>query len=37
LKPYLNTVLQAVRIPSQTELPPIPEDPGDPGVSCGPR
>jgi phospholipid/cholesterol/gamma-HCH transport system substrate-binding protein len=37
LKPYLNTVLQAVRIPSQTELPPIPEDPHNPGVSCGPK
>jgi phospholipid/cholesterol/gamma-HCH transport system substrate-binding protein len=37
LKPYLNTVLQAVRIPSQTELPSIPEDPGNPGVSCGPK
>lgn len=36
-KPYLETVLQSVRIPSPTELPPIPEDPGNPGISCGPR
>jgi phospholipid/cholesterol/gamma-HCH transport system substrate-binding protein len=37
LKPYLKTVIQAARIPSPTELPPIPEDPGNPGVSCGPK
>ncbi len=36
LKPYLKTVLQAVRIPTPTELPPIPEDPKNPGISCGP-
>jgi phospholipid/cholesterol/gamma-HCH transport system substrate-binding protein len=36
LKPYLKTVLQAVRIPGPTELPPIPEDPKNPGISCGP-
>jgi phospholipid/cholesterol/gamma-HCH transport system substrate-binding protein len=37
LKPYLKTVIQSVRIPTPTELPPIPEDPGNPGVSCGPK
>jgi phospholipid/cholesterol/gamma-HCH transport system substrate-binding protein len=37
LKPYLKTVLQAVRIPLPTELPPIPEDPKNPGISCGPK
>jgi phospholipid/cholesterol/gamma-HCH transport system substrate-binding protein len=37
LKPYLKTVLQAVRIPGPTELPPIPEDPRNPGISCGPQ
>jgi phospholipid/cholesterol/gamma-HCH transport system substrate-binding protein len=37
LKPYLRTVLQGVRIPSPTELPPIPEDPKNPGISCGPK
>jgi len=37
LKPYLKTVIQSLRIPTPTELPPIPEDPGNPGVSCGPK
>lgn len=37
LKPYLRTVLQAARIPAPTELPPIPEDPHNPGISCGPK
>jgi phospholipid/cholesterol/gamma-HCH transport system substrate-binding protein len=37
LKPYLRTVLQGARIPSPTELPPIPEDPHNPGISCGPK
>ncbi len=37
LKPYLKTVLQAVRIPVPTELPPIPEDPKNLGISCGPQ
>jgi phospholipid/cholesterol/gamma-HCH transport system substrate-binding protein len=37
LKPYLRTVLQGVRVPAPTELPPIPEDPRNPGISCGPK
>jgi phospholipid/cholesterol/gamma-HCH transport system substrate-binding protein len=37
LKPYLHTVLQAVRIPLPSELPPIPADPKSPQVSCGPE
>jgi len=37
LKPYLRTVLQGTRLPSPTELPPIPEDPENPGISCGPE
>jgi len=37
LAPYLKTVIQAARIPSRTEIPPIPEEPGNPGVSCGPK
>jgi phospholipid/cholesterol/gamma-HCH transport system substrate-binding protein len=36
LKPYLHTVLQAVRLPLPSELPPIPADPKSPQVSCGP-
>jgi len=36
-KPYLNTILQGVRIPSPEELPSIPEDPENPGISCGPK
>lgn len=37
LKPYLKTVIQALRIPTPSELPPIPEDPHNPGISCGPK
>lgn len=37
LKPYLKTVLQGARLPAPTELPPIPEDPKNPGISCGPK
>jgi phospholipid/cholesterol/gamma-HCH transport system substrate-binding protein len=37
IKPYLQTILQGVRIPQPTELPPIPEDPENPGISCGPQ
>jgi phospholipid/cholesterol/gamma-HCH transport system substrate-binding protein len=37
LKPYLRTALQALRIPSPTELPPIPEDKRNRGISCGPK
>jgi phospholipid/cholesterol/gamma-HCH transport system substrate-binding protein len=37
LKPYLETVIQGVRIPTPSELPPIPEDPRNPGISCGPK
>jgi phospholipid/cholesterol/gamma-HCH transport system substrate-binding protein len=37
LKPYLRTLLQSIPIPSPTELPPIPEDPKNPGISCGPK
>jgi phospholipid/cholesterol/gamma-HCH transport system substrate-binding protein len=37
LKPYLETLIQGVRIPTPTELPPIPEDPRNPGISCGPK
>lgn len=37
LKPYLKTVIQGVRIPTRTQIPPIPEEPGNPGVSCGPK
>ncbi|HEX3174258.1 MAG TPA: MlaD family protein [Solirubrobacterales bacterium] len=37
LKPFLKTVLQGLRIPSPTELPPIPEDKRNPGISCGPK
>jgi len=37
LKPYLETVLQGVRIPAPDELPPVPEDPGNPGIRCGPE
>jgi phospholipid/cholesterol/gamma-HCH transport system substrate-binding protein len=37
IKPYLLTVLQALRIPSATELPPIPVDSGSPEVRCGPE
>jgi phospholipid/cholesterol/gamma-HCH transport system substrate-binding protein len=36
-KPFLRTVLQGARIPAPDELPPIPEDPENPGVSCGPQ
>lgn len=36
-KPYLRTFLQATRIPSPEELPPIPEDRRNPGISCGPK
>jgi len=35
--PFLRTILQGARIPSPTELPPIPEDPKNPGISCGPK
>jgi phospholipid/cholesterol/gamma-HCH transport system substrate-binding protein len=37
LKPYLRTVLQGARLPAPDELPPIPEDPENPGISCGPK
>jgi phospholipid/cholesterol/gamma-HCH transport system substrate-binding protein len=37
LKPYLRTVLQGTRLPAPEELPPIPEDPKNPGISCGPK
>jgi phospholipid/cholesterol/gamma-HCH transport system substrate-binding protein len=37
LKPYLRTVLQGTRLPAPEELPPIPEDPQNPGISCGPK
>ena len=37
LKPYLRTVLQGTRLPAPDELPPIPEDPKNPGISCGPK
>ncbi|HEY7456629.1 MAG TPA: hypothetical protein VH703_05080, partial [Solirubrobacterales bacterium] len=37
LKPYLRTLLQGARIPSPSELPPIPADPNLPNVSCGPE
>lgn len=37
LKPYLRTLLQSARIPAPTELPPIPEDPHNPGIGCGPK
>jgi phospholipid/cholesterol/gamma-HCH transport system substrate-binding protein len=37
LKPYLQTILQGVPIPPPTALPPIPEDPDNPGISCGPK
>jgi len=37
LKPYLKTLLQGLRIPEPGELPPIPEDPKSPGISCGPK
>jgi len=36
-KPFLSTFLQGSRIPSPSELPTIPQDPGNPGVSCGPK
>ncbi len=32
LKPYLRTLLQSIPIPAPTELPPIPEDPKNPGT-----
>jgi phospholipid/cholesterol/gamma-HCH transport system substrate-binding protein len=37
LKPFLETVIQGVRLPTPSELPPIPEDPHNPGISCGPK
>lgn len=36
LKPYLETVIQGVRIPTPTELPPL-HDPRNPQVTCGPK
>jgi phospholipid/cholesterol/gamma-HCH transport system substrate-binding protein len=36
-KPFLRTILQGARIPAPDELPPIPEDPKNPGISCGPK
>jgi hypothetical protein len=37
LKPFLRTILQGARVPSPEELPSIPEDPKNPGISCGPK
>ncbi len=36
-RPQLETFLQASRLPAPDELPPIPEDKRNPGVSCGPE
>jgi phospholipid/cholesterol/gamma-HCH transport system substrate-binding protein len=36
LKPYLNTLLQAGRLPSSDQLPPTPGIKGIPGSECGP-
>ncbi len=35
-KPYVRTVLQALNIPRQSELPFVPEDPREKGRFCGP-
>jgi phospholipid/cholesterol/gamma-HCH transport system substrate-binding protein len=36
-KPFLRTLLEGTRIPAPGELPPIPADPENPGISCGPE
>ncbi len=35
--PYVHTLQQGARIPAPQELPPIPADPQNPTVSCGPE
>jgi phospholipid/cholesterol/gamma-HCH transport system substrate-binding protein len=37
IQPFLHTIAQGARLPAPEELPPIPEDPQAPTVSCGPK
>lgn len=34
---YIRMLLQSANVPRRTDLPPIPEDPESPGISCGPE